>query len=319
MSEEWEEEILSRHRWGRPFFWFKTDKERATEEHAHLKKLWESAKPLDESLKAVMDQILALEICNWNLEESIEVLCAAIGAKKPARQGIGHVLSMTEERWKRIWSYYLTLRNWLPCEGRSGYDVLLRMCDFDRTIQNHIERLLGDRIELKELYVERLCLCLEFWLGGLFEQESAQMKAHENAVLAVEKEIKKHDPEGQILISMEFDGDGKLNPCHHKAFRRYDIIISSIGTGTWRAVMPMKGSDGFERADTLEKYLSPIESWIHGRRKEGEEEGELFDRIHASLSEQNDAKLFLASLLVSLLRSQQLAARKLTEKRKQKS
>ena len=79
--------------------------------------------------------------------------------------------------------------------------------------------------------------------------------------------------------------------------------------------MGRRATDGFERADLLEEYLSPIESWIGGQR--GERRSEVSQKIHRSLGRPDDVKIFLASLLVSLLRSQQLAARRLAESRKE--
>jgi hypothetical protein len=175
---------------------------------------------------------------------------------------------------------------------------------------------------LKELYVERLCLCIEFWLGGYYPEESAQKIAHEIAAAAIEKRIRERDPDTQILDAFQLEGDGKLNPCHHKLFRRYDIIISSIGAGKWRKAMPRDGTDGFERAEILERYLSPIQTWIdagHGARQD--EKGranDLSDKIHTLLGVPDDEKLFLASLLHSLLYSQQLAAKMLAESRTNK-
>jgi len=144
--------------------------------------------------------------------------------------------------------------------------------------------------------------------------------AHSAAVSAVEEEITGHHPEGQILEAMKLDGDGRLQPCHHKAFRRYDIIISSIGAGRWRAAMPMRGTDGFQRAARLEEYLEPIQAWIGGRGTAGRRvQGRLADEIHMLLGEPDDAKLFLASLLVSILRAQQLSAMARAEKRARSS
>lgn len=313
----WEREVLAQHRWGR-------HGDMASEELARLRKLWEAAQPVNQSCETIMEQIVALEICNWNLEESILALCTAIGKKEPAKLGIGHMKSMSEERWKKAWAYCLTLRNWLPCEIRSGYETLLKIYDPDKSIQNHVLDLLGERNDLKELYVERLCLCLEFKLGGGYPRVSAQAKVHDVAASAVEEEIKKRDPESSILNAFLFDSEyntyAGLELCHHKFFRRCDIIISSIGASKWRKAMPMKGTDGFERAATLEKYLSPIESWIESGGKVMEhKEGELFDKIHTLLGKPDDIKLFLASLLVSLLRSQQLHSEKLAKSRVKKS
>ena len=297
----WEREVLARHRWGQ-------HGEKANEELARLRKLWESAQPLDPSCQEIVEQIIALEICNWNLQASVIALCAAIGDKKPARLNIGHLASISDERWRRVWAYYLTLRAWLPCEGFNGYKALLDICAPDNEIQSHVLSLLGERNALNELYVERFCLCLEFWLGGHLSRESAEMKAHQAAVSAVEEEIRRLDPGGRILDALRSEGDGKLQPCHHKAFRRYDIILSSIGAGRWRATMPVRGTDGFQRAATVEKLLSPIPAWIERRDMEGEEGREAFERAYVSLGEPDEAKLFLTSLLVSLLRAQELSA-----------
>ncbi len=80
--------------------------------------------------------------------------------------------------------------------------------------------------------------------------------------------------------------------------------------------MGRRVTDGFKRFDLLEKYLTPIESWIHGGNmgKIPKDRG-LFEKIANLLGNQDSIKLYLASLLVSLLRSQQLAAQKLAERR----
>jgi hypothetical protein len=306
-NDLWEREVLARHRWGR-------HGDAAGEELGRLRELRGAAGPLDGKRQTLIEQIVALEICNWNLEGSLLALCGAIGAGGPAKLPIGHLASVTDERWKKVWAYYLTLRNWLPSGGGSGYGALLRTCDPDGAVQKHILGMLGERDELKELYVERLCLCLEFWLGGFFPAGSAQMKALEAAVATVEGEIGKRDADGKILDAFALGGDGRLQPCHHKMFRRYDIIISSVGAGKWRAVMPRRGTDGLERAALLDKYLEPIETWVAGGAEEASE-GDPAGRISDLLGEKDDVKIFLASLLASLLRAQQLYAKELAASR----
>jgi len=311
MLEEWEEEVLFGHRWG------SHGVDVANKELARLKKLWEKAQQLDDNCKRIIYQIRALEICNWNLEDSILALCSAVGAKELAKLAIGHFDSITPERWKNVWAYYLTLKNYLGREIElSGHDVILKFCDPDGAVQNHILDMLGEKSELKELYVERFSLCLGFWLGGYFSEGSVQMRSHSSAASAIEEEIRKKDPDGKILNVMEDEGNGRLQPCNHKAFRRYDMIISSIGALRWRAVMPLRGTDGFERAETLDRYLGPIEVWIEGGGvKKEEREGGLYDEIGSLLGERDDTKVFLASFLVSILRAQQLSAIKRAESR----
>lgn len=318
--EAWEDELFAMYRWGRIAFWFKTTDDTAQKEHARLKQLWNQAQPVSKPIKRLIDQIRSLEICNWNLEESIMELCRAIGRKSPTPVTIGHMGSVSEERWGKIWVYYLTLRSWLaPKSG--GYQMLLKSYAPKKAIQKHIVGMLGNRTALKEAYVELFCLVLERWLGDFSPGESTRMKAHNAAVAEIEKRIIRLDPQRKIIPEavLKSDGDGRLQPCNHKAFRRYDMIISSIGGGKWRAVMPRRGIDGLARAALIERFLLPIELWIQRKSIAGKNQGnKLSRRIHLLLGKPDRTKLFLASLLLSLLRSQQIAARKLAQSRMQK-
>ncbi|MFX0138290.1 MAG: hypothetical protein ACFFDN_31910, partial [Candidatus Hodarchaeota archaeon] len=293
------------------------DNETISKELSHLKTLWNKIQPLDQTIEDILKSIIALEICNWNLENSIISICKAIGEKKSPTIPIGHLKSITNERWKKIWAYYLALCKWLANGITSGYDVIHDLCDPSGMVMEKISTLLGERDRLKELYVERLCLLFEFWLGGYyFLEKHPQMIAHHSAVKAIEKEILKKDPKSLILKAMKFEGDGRLQPCNHKAFRRYDIIISSIGAGKWRATIPRRGTDGLERAVLLDTYLLAIESWINDNKQINDQNKEkTFKTIHNLLGEPDDTKIFLASLLTSLLRPQQMAAKQLAEKR----
>jgi hypothetical protein len=210
----------------------------------------------------------------------------------------------------------LSLKQWLsPHKGINvGFGTLLRICDPSGEVQNHVYTLLGDKDELKELYVQRLCLAFNF-ITSFFSVDSAQGKSYQAAVAAIEEEIRKHEYDENILKSLELDNvDGRLQPCNHKVLRRFDIIISSIGKEKWRASIPLRGTDGFTRADMVEEYLLPIQFWIDEKKKpDNYENSEIFDKIHKLLGEPDNIKIFLASLLVSLLRSQQIRARRIAE------
>jgi len=311
--ETWEKEVLAEHRWE----WH--GDETAAKELERLRVLWNAAQPADDHCRKITDQIVALEICNWNLEENLLALCGAIGSQKPLTFPTGHLPSVSDERWKKMWAYYLTLRDRLSSEGRSGYGALLRICDPDGEIERHVLQMLGDRDELKELYVERFCLCLEYWLGGFFPRKPAQMTGHGAAVSAAEEEIRKRDPEGRILNAMRIHGGEWLGPCSHKAFGRYDDIIASIGAGEWHGRTHWPVDDGLRRADNIDAYLSAIDAWISGKEKprKGGAEGPS-SKIHAALGDRDAAKVFLASLLVSLLRAQVLTARSRLKARAEK-
>lgn len=175
--------------------------------------------------------------------------------------------------------------------------------------------MLGVSTELKRLYVERFCLNLECWLGGFYPDGSPQLRVYNATVEELEKEIAKLDPDPEMLEWMRLDGEkGWIEVCHHKAFRRFDIHISSIGAGRWRGAMPHGCTGGLERAETLERYLSPIEAWTKDMWVYDNPPDDVLSReILALLGERDHTKLFLASLLVSLLRSQQIAARRRAE------
>jgi hypothetical protein len=290
----WEREIEAR---------WSSRGEEGREERARLSTLWDAAAPLSEEAEAVLEQILGLSSCNWQLEAHIMGLCEAIGRLEPDPEVMGHRRSITDERWLRVAAYYLALRSWLPLAWRSAYPAMLAAVDPDGETAAHVRELLGERTPLKELYVERFCLAMEWCcVGGLYPVGSAQGIAHTGAVQAIERAIRQRDPDGDLLEHLEDDGMGALEPCHHKAFRRYDIVISSIGEGRWRGGMPARGSDGYERAALHERYLVPLENWLEGR---GPGETEFAGEIHHRLGRRDDERRFLAALLASLLRLQQ--------------
>jgi hypothetical protein len=324
IREDWEREFLANHRWGRLKMWFPNDPNLFNDkvissELAKLRNLWDKIKPVKQTTKNIIQSISALEICNWNLENSIINICRAIGKKESPTLLIGHLKSITSDRWKEVWAYYLSLCKWLTKGIVNGYNVIHKYCDPEGIVLEKISTLLGERSRLKELYVERLCLLFEFWLSGYnISEKHPQMITHSAAVKVIEEEILKNDPEGLILKAMKFEGDGRLQPCNHKAFRRYDIIISSIGAGKWRAIIPMEGIDGLKRAAILEKYLFAIETWTKENR-ENDIKGKdmVFKEIHNLLGKPDNTKIFLATLLVSLLRPQQIAAEQLALSRSQ--
>jgi len=80
----------------------------------------------------------------------------------------------------------------------------------------------------------------------------------------------------------------------------------------------MRGTDGYDRADLLETYMSPIESWLKDRGQDRTNEA-VSNEIISSLGERDDTAVFLASLLISLLWSQQIAARQRAESRVKKA
>jgi hypothetical protein len=78
--------------------------------------------------------------------------------------------------------------------------------------------------------------------------------------------------------------------------------------------MPTRGVDGFERADLLARYLNPIDAWI-GKGQDAHLVSDPGRTIIPLLGDPDDTKRFLASLLVSVLRAQEVGARMRAEGR----
>lgn len=297
LHDRWEQEFHAGHRWG-----CSHDSVRVSTEHTRLLALWQAI-PTDVPPSApLFDQIIAIEFCNWRLEESLQALCRGIGANEPAPFPIGHLVSVTDERWRHIWAYYLAVRDWQPHRVASGFSALLACVDADGTIRRHVTELLGEQTPLKVLYIERFRLTLDYWLNGWYDMQDGGVIGLRGAIRAIDDEIRKLDPEAETMLTPMVLGDinGNLFPCIHKLFRRYDIILASIGGGRWRAGMPEGGGSRVERVEANERYLTPIAAWLDGTPPKDE----LAVALHQYLGTRTPTKCFLAALLVSLLRSQ---------------
>jgi hypothetical protein len=277
---------------------------RVDQVHTRLRSLWEAAQPMTEVGIRIIGYIRSIRECNWRLEQSVWDLCKAIGRDDTTGLLYGHSRSITDARWQRFWAYYTTLQNWLPKNfDPGGYAALLRTCDPTRQVQKHVLEMLGERTDLKELYVKRFCLWLEWTvLGGMFRLVSSRGIAHTAAVNAIEEKIREQDPDLFLLPWIQEDGQGHTELCHHKAFRRYDIIISSIGAGKWRARVPEESTAATELLDMHDRFLQAIETWIEDSSPD--EAGDVQRKVHELLGQPSPGKRFLAAFLSAVLTAQ---------------
>ena len=303
--EQWEQEVLAGHRWQQ------LGDDTATIEIKQLRGLRAAVGNLSSEQQSILAQVIGPEICNWALFETISRVCSIIGSGEPDTKGTGHLATVTPERWRKIWAYYLACRQWLVerARPRASYQLMLKLCDPQGSILHHVERLLGQRDSLKEFWVERFCVCLEAWLDDLPPQGQPRKMTLEVAACSLEKRILKEEPQPRVPFDMiRLDDCSILQPCHHKLFRRYDIILSSIGDGQWRKSMPVRGSDGLDRADKLQPYLAALDQWLATDQPTAAAPpaGDLYAR----LGRPDSFKRFAVALLVSILRAQQISARR---------
>ena len=294
--------------WKEAVNWFYSDEEIKTQEMQKFDKLWEKAQPMTDEESYTVRQITWLSRCNWNLEPIIRSLIDAIGKGGNSNMRIGHNYSITKDRWKKVWAYYLSLKKWLPIQGRyTGLTVLLEFCDPNKGIQSRIIELLGKKTKLKEIYVELFCYFLEFKLMGRHPDDSTKILATNTAVELLNNEVKKYDYDKMILaavqINPEVQSEGKLSwyeICHHKFFRRCDLILSSIGENQWRGTFKEKSSDREELRELLLRYSLSLEAWISNQ----DIKDEFSKNNHDLLGKRTSKKLFQVSLLNAFLKGQ---------------
>lgn len=312
---DWEDELYAGHRWGACGIGAGIHhSDVADSEYAVLKDMHDRAGELSEAGRAIAEQICRLEICNYRLETSLQAICNAIGHMRPVPWSVGHRESVTTGRWRSIWAYLVSLRYWLGRHDRipCGHEDVLSALDPGGRCHRHVMAMLGEPDELKVLRVERLCLRVEFILEGMPGPETIRGKLLREAARKLQRTTEAAT--GDDAFERGFGPHvrlanlGELSPCHHKLFRRLDILISSIGQGEWRMAIPYKGTDGFERADLLDTFLVPIRGWIAGEAPAGPDEW-LANQVHGLLRSRTHERLFLAALLESLMRSQQVIAR----------
>ncbi len=287
------------------------DADAAKAEIERLRILRAAAGTLTFQQELILAQVIGPEICNWALFETISRVCSIIGRGQPDSQGTGHIATVTTQRWQKIWAYYLAYCHWLAKQVRLGasYQVILELCDPQRSIQQHVESLLGKRGPLRELWLEHFCICLDAWLDDLPPQGQPRKLALEAAARSLEERILHQEPQPRVPFDMiRLDDHSIFQSCHHKFFRRYDIILSSIGDGQWRKSMPMRGTDGADRADRLEPYLDALEQWLTTDQTTSTipPAADLYSR----LGPPENFKRFAVALLASLLRAQQFTARR---------
>jgi len=308
--EKWQAEVRAGHRWGQE--WSELFTKGLPRELKELEALWQEAAPLGEPEAAIVDQIVALEICNWKLTDSILVLTEAIGAHRPASEGIGHGRSITPERWGTVWAYYLALQHyvWANDTTRDAFTPILDIVDPDLAVREKIEEYLGEPDEVKKLLVQRLLYAMD-WMVTHFPWGSTWQKAQDAGISAIEYRLQELGADPEMLKHLHWPTvDGRLQPCGHKFVRRLDIIISSIGVNRWRGRIPFRGADGLELSRALDTYLGPIAAWLrHDESLCQYQEQEPGTTILRNLGEPDPAKRFLARLLHSLLKSQQIEAR----------
>ncbi len=291
----WEDEIKARHRWGRY-------PELVNGEIDKLQLLWNGIDSHNENYHKLVEQIISLEVCNWRFKKSASELTRAIGKLTPLPYEIGHMSSVNQERKRKILTYYLSLQYWLSksqirdyFEQRECVSPTLSIFEDGSITRDLVETKLGESTELKILLVERLCLRLKNKLNGFYPDGSVSKRIVDSSKEFIDTEIAKFNCDKRFIDAIDCGG---LEFCHHKFFRRLDILIESIGAGKWRDKSTQTKDDGLRLSKEIDEITEPLVEWLDNRDSE-------FDSI---LGKRQPDKAFLVSLFVSLLTAQKKRA-----------
>ena len=256
--------------WLQALEWIFPDEDEKEEKKQRLLGLWNISQPLTDDELSLIRQIIDISHCNWNLKSILDSLIESIRKSTHSQLRIGHQYSITDERWKKGWAYYFALKKWLPRIGWTGISTMQTFCDPESVIDKHVQDLLGERTTLKELYVELFCHFFELQLLGLYPEDSITKDAVKTAKNLIIGEIKQLDYDETLLAAINLtylneDQDDRVawfEVCHHKFFRRVDIILSSIGVNQWRGKMTVKGTDREELLVMIMKYNNILDTWL---------------------------------------------------------
>jgi hypothetical protein len=158
---------------------------------------------------------------------------------------------------------------------------------------------LGERTELKELYVERL-----LWLPNklLFEIDKRI------------DELTGTMPDTDLIRKPRENKYGAVHDCWHLYFRVFEIYLRSVGGGSWRAGMPPEGESAKAIFAAKKSYLFALDFWLRGvpleqAQEECPSESETITKTYALLKESNPTKRWLAGCLWKVLKSRESGVR----------
>ena len=125
------------------------------------------------------------------------------------------------------------------------------------------------------MYVEIYCYFFEFQLLGIYSEDSVTRDAINAGKNIISCEMQKLDYDKKLLAAINLTTMYEENnhvvawfeACHHKFFRRVDIILSSIGTNRWRGNIPVKGTDRDELSGMIGNYIKILDSWLENENE----------------------------------------------------
>jgi hypothetical protein len=152
---------------------------------------------------------------------------------------------------------------------------------------------LGDRTELKELYVRRL-----LWLD---DKTTAQI---DNEIDELTGTTRKTDP----LRKTRRSKYGPVMDCWHLTFRVLEINLRSIGAGGWRMGMEPEGASAKAMSGARKSYLVALDAYLGNvslteAREKNPEHADRIAEVYGLLKAPDETKRWLTGCLWKKLKS----------------
>lgn len=275
-------------------------------------------KALGHDIAQLMDLRVAVDCCciwRYDYPERVHAICTAIGGSPHTALRLHYQVS--PERRQELMDYAHALAGWL--EGVAVDDQAYygpRAGDSARRVYD----MLGAPDRIKMLLVERTlyglssrALNCSFWGYNDHEPQTALSPFAarplppnwHSRMAALEQDIRREL--GRSAGNFLCDVGGTAEPaCHFKFIRRVDILVSSIGCGTWRGNLPQKDGMISGRRRLTQRYLRALARYWSETADDpcDADEGALAQTLADLLGKPDAAKRWLVASLWKNIKNQ---------------
>jgi len=293
-----------------------------------INELQRRLRKLDKNARILRLQIISNEQCHYKFFQNISKILEGIGRMRPRTDVLGHVPNvpgylhaLEKDRIEMGKAYLRFLELWL--KGKSASEAKNALPQYKRFVDS-IYHALGERTQLKKLYVERMIISFSYpvlhWSGEADLSDVDGKTVDDFGVnhprgLEIDKKIA--EAKGVKLTYSESNfgnkkqfGDDMLahivyrgrGLCNHKFFRHLDIMLKSIGKGEWRKDNPPRGKERAELAEKISQHVFALDSWLAEVEKEkaimeNPDARKVIEEVYDSLDERTQVKEWLVASL----------------------
>lgn len=250
---------------------------------------------LSDDERFVRIQIACFERCFWTFPENVELILdgigkgrvnldAGVGCEPPWMHGIlpllrgrrGHSAGPQSNRCQTaatgydslhvprqmLTRAYATILSWWSMQG--DLECLKTSLPDNTDLAEKLYRYLGPPTVLKCLYVQKLCLNLDFSGVPSTASHAERWQTLSELIAPVNEAIHARLGNEEDVVGKLIDHNNENNLCHHAFFRHLDLIIAAIGAGK-RVALPGSGQERKRIHEAVTNFVHALGSWLAGR------------------------------------------------------